>query len=284
MYNQSAIQSSNLWTAKSTGGDANFCIKLSQYSNGDATSRILFNFIETTYKVEVDLTTGFSTKVEVVRTEAGDGGINVVNIDENITAYQCNDSFDEIVSPSPLTQGDSLQICVETGTDSVLEVGKIREVTVSQNGTKSFNYVSSYTDSSWAVSSCKDVNTTSSKCMVKLQLLGAYFSDKSPARLTVEGVVKLDYLGRRMLHNAEKNEVTVTERSLFGGEAEKNAVFNLYAALEGEAEDVVGDVPDATTDKNQAESDAVSLYGLWNGGVVLALTVIVVTSAAMNMN
>ena len=58
MYNQSVIQSSNLWTSNSTGGDVDFCVKLSMYSN--SSNGILFNFIETIYRIQVDLTTGFS--------------------------------------------------------------------------------------------------------------------------------------------------------------------------------------------------------------------------------
>jgi len=202
MYNQSTIQSSNLWTSNAIGGEANFCMKLSLYSNDPSNSGILFNFLEAIYKIEVDLTTGFSTAVDIVRTVAGDGGLETIDIDENITVYQCDDSFNELTSPAAplLTQGDFLQICVETKDNSAFEVGSIKDVSVSQNGTKNFDYVSSFVESYWAKSSCMSINTTAAKCKVKMQLLGDYFTDADPYDLTVTGFVKMDYLGRRRRH------------------------------------------------------------------------------------
>jgi len=206
LYNQSLVQMSNLWEANATGGDANFCVKLGLYTN--ATNGILFNFIETKYQIQVDLTSGFSSAVDIVRTEAFDGGSETIDIDENITVYQCDDLFNELTSPSPLTQGDSLQICVETEEDSVFEVGAIKDVEITQNGTKNFMYVDSFVDSYWADASCVSVNTTSSKCKVQMQLLGDYFDDTNPEDLIVTGFVKMDYLGRRRLLGADSLDVT----------------------------------------------------------------------------
>ena len=42
---------------------------------------------------------------------------------------------------------------------------------------------------------CKDTKTTVSVCKLKIQLHGDYFSDSDPVDLTVEGVVKIYYLG-----------------------------------------------------------------------------------------
>lgn len=199
IYNQSTIQQSNLWTANKTGGDAEFCIRLSLYTSSSS-NPILFNFLEIIYAIQVDLTSGFSTSIDIVRTVAGDGGVDTIDTEENITVYQCDDSYNEIPSPPALTQGDSLQLCVETDDESPFEVSKVKDVTVSQNGTMSFDYVASFVDSYWADSSCQDVNTAASVCKVKMQLLGEYFSDANPVELTVEGVVKMDYLGRRRRH------------------------------------------------------------------------------------
>lgn len=208
LYNQSVVQASSLWSSNTTGGDADFCVKLSLYTN--SSGGILFNFIETIYKIEVDLVTGFSTQVDVVRTAAGDGGVETIDAEENITVYQCNDTYDEVESPSALTQGDALQICVETEDDSVFEVAQIKDVTVDQNGTKTFDYVTIFVDSYWAQSSCQAVGTRASVCKVKMQLLGDYFEDADPTDLTVSGFVKMDYLGRRrgrrLLSGGEEEE------------------------------------------------------------------------------
>jgi len=284
IYNQTIIQSSNLWTANSTGGDVDFCIKLSLYTNTNVSDQILFNFIETVYKVEVDLTTGFTSSVDVIRTEAGDGGVEVIDVNENITAFQCNDAYDELTSPSPLTQGDSLQVCVETESDSVFEVGNIKDVTISQNGTKSFNYVASYEDSYWAVTSCMAVNTTASKCKVKVQLLGEYFNNADPVDLIVEGVVKLDYLGRRMLHTIDDG---MRKRNLVGGEEKKNSVFTVNVPLAGPGSTTMDkeDVSDfSAPEENQAESNGASVHDdLSYESIFLALMVVGVTGVAMKM-
>ena len=227
LYNHTVIQSGNLWTGNSTGGNVNFCVKLGLYSN--SSGGILINFIDTIYKIEVDLTTGFSTTVNVDRTVASDGGVERIDVDQNITVYQCNDSFDELTLPPPLNQSDALQLCMMTENDSLFEVGAIEDVTVRQNGTKAFDYVTSFVDSYWAVSSCMAINTAASKCKVKIQLMGEYFSDANPTDITVSGSVKLDYLGRRRLDDVggdhgmdemrrsllDKDEVTDSEGAAF---------------------------------------------------------------------
>lgn len=250
LYNQSSVQLGNLWSANSTGGDVDFCVKLSMYSN--SSNGILFNFIETIYKIQVDLTTGFSTAIDVIRTEAGDGGVETIDIDENITAYQCNDTFHELASPPVLTQGNFLQICVETEPDSVFEVAKIKDVTVDQNGTKVFEYVTEFVDSYWAESSCQAVNTTVSVCKVKMQLLGEYFNDADPADLNVVGKVKMDYLGRRRLRDTMKRNL----------EQSGNAIFTLTAPLSSGLSDEVKDISSPEVSSIDAGSSAYNiLYG-----------------------
>jgi len=262
LYNQSLVQTSNLWTANTTGGDADFCIKVSLFSNSTL-GNVLFNFIETTYKIQIDLTTGFSTSVDLVRTEAGEGGVQTIDLDENITVYQCNDTYDEITAPSALTQGDSLLICVETEADSVFEVGKIKDVKIDQNGTKSFDYVTEYVDSYWASSECIATNTTGAKCKVEMMLLGDYFEDADPSDLTVTGFVKMDYLGRRrkLMEKYGPKMGSMMGRKL---ETENRAAFALDVAIGGDdaaAETTSDGGVGETPDMNSMESSANALYG-----------------------
>ena len=193
-YNQSLFQESNLWNVTAKGGEVDFCIKLTLY-NDNSPENILFNVHETTYKIEVDLTAGFSTEVDVVRTTPVEGGVEIVDVQENITVFQCDDDYNQIFSPPALAEGSSLQICVETEAGSSFEVASIQDTTVSQNGTKVFPYINNYQDSFWAVSSCNATNTKEAICKVKMQLLGSYFDDADPADLDVVGTVKMDYLG-----------------------------------------------------------------------------------------
>lgn len=263
LYNQSLVQTSNLWTANTTGGDVDFCIKVSLFSNTTLDS-ILFNFIETIYKIQVDLTTGFSTSVDLVRTAAGDGGVETIDLDENITVYQCNDTYDEITAPPALTQGDSLLICVETEEDSAFEVGKIKDVTIDQNGTKSFDYVTEYVDSYWATSACIATNTSAAKCKVEMMLLGDYFEDAEPTDLTVTGFVKMDYLGRRRRKLMEKYGPKMGSMMSRKLETENRAAFSLDVSIGGEAE-AAGTTSDEgmgeSPDMNSMESSANALYG-----------------------
>ena len=106
LYNQSLIESSNIWTANATGGVAEFCMKVSLYSN--SSGGILFNFHKAKYQIQVDLTAGFSTfstEVSVTQTTPSDGGVlEIMVVDENIQVYQCNDTYHEF-----------LELCVRSG-------------------------------------------------------------------------------------------------------------------------------------------------------------------------
>jgi len=279
IYNQTIVQSSNLWTANSTGGDVDFCLKLSLYTN--SSNGILFNFIETIYNIQVELTTGFSTTADVVRTQAGDGGVGIIDVDENITAYQCNDTFHENPSPLALTQGDSLQICVETEDGSVFEVAKIKDTTISQNGTKSFDYVSNFVDSYWAKSSCQAVNTTASVCKLKMQLLGSYFSGADPADLSVVGKVKMDYLGRRrgrLLLDHHVVDDGIMKRDL--QESSNTATFTVTVPVSSgpsEAKDssdaeVGGASPEVSSIDVQGTSNT---FGIFYGRIVVTVSLMV---------
>jgi len=212
LYNQSAIQESNLWTSNSNGGIAEFCFKLGLYSN--SSGGILLNFLETIYQIQVDLITDFSTDIDVVRTVAGDGGLKTINVDENVIVYQCNDTYQEIASPPALTQGNALQICVKTEDGSAFEVASFKDVRINQNGSKTLDYVTNFADSYWASSSCRDTNTTTSVCKLKMQLIADFFFDTDPANLTVEGVVKMDFLGRRVLQLRSGRSSSDTKRRL----------------------------------------------------------------------
>jgi len=291
MYNQSVVQSSNLWTANSTGGDVDFCIKLSLYSN--SSNGILFNFVETIYKVQVDLTSGFSTNVDVVRTAANDGGAEIIDVEEDILAYQCDDAFEEVTSPPQLTQGDSLQICVETNGTSVYEVGKIKDVVVSQNGTKSFDYVTSFEDSYWASSLCTSINTTASKCKVKMQLLGDYFTDTDPSDLIVSGFVKMDYVGRRLVGDTV-NSISGDwnkQRSLFDRNdltESEGSSFTVGVSLSGLSENDSGERGEFTDENvgsvHVTEAESGSYIGMMmHSSIISGLLTVAVTTYVMSM-
>lgn len=238
----------------------------------------------------MDLTSGFSTSVDIVRTVAGDGGVDTIDAEENITAYQCDDGYNVIPSPPALTQGDALQICVETDDESTFEVSKFMDVTVSQNGTKHFDYVSSFVDSYWADSSCQAVNTTASVCKVKMQLLGDYFTNANPVELTVEGVVKMDYLGRRrhLVGDEEGHRRMVGSSSSMAGSSmvsrdlqDVGGTFTFavpLSSVSSEVEDGSAEVTGEDITSKEASLDAdSSAFGVMHGSIT---TVVLVTAVA----
>jgi len=265
LYNQTVIQESNLWTATLTGGNVDFCLKLGIYSN--SSGGILFNFIETTYQVQVNLITGFSTNVDVVRNVAGDGGVETIDVDENIIVYQCSDTYQQILSPPALTQGDALQICVKTDDGSVFEVTSFKDVSINQNGTKTFNYITNFANSYWASSSCRDTNSTVSLCKLKMQLIGDFFSDTNPADLTVEGVVKVDFLGRRILQMGSGSS---------GGET-KRTDFSLNVAIGTSNDMTEGDIGSSFASDDMSS-------GMTQGSMLLCRLVVVMMGIAMGVD
>merc|ERR1712038_1381631 len=78
----------------------------------------------------------FSSRVQVMSEYSTDvEELDVVNSEENIIAYRCDSSFNELdlySSPS-LTQGGYLDICVETERGSEFFVGGFKDVVVTQN-------------------------------------------------------------------------------------------------------------------------------------------------------
>ena len=221
----------SLFEASPSGGVMDFCVRLDVYLDLAPTRSV--NFHETIYKLNVNLLGQISTTAEVVRTDPTDGGEKDLELNENVTAYQCDDSFQELDPPPILTNGDFISICVETEEDSSFEVEKVRDITVDQNGTKQFDYVVAYMDSLLATTTCIGINTTDAKCQVKMQLLGTYFKDEDPEDLTVSGVVKLAYLdstGRRLMGNNNAREtnlnINMRSRKLDGTVTEGAAAFD----------------------------------------------------------
>ena len=209
-YNQTMVQESDIWTANKTGGNVLFCLRINNYLDDGADDfGIPIHFLEINYKIEVDSLTDFETTIEIFRDTPKEGGIDYIDYEEDILAYTCDDSY----APVSLTytQGDALCICVETVPGSAFEVHSIKEMTVSQISDADgslfvdYDYVEGFVDSPLADSSCIDSNTTDAVCKSKIQLIAGFFVEEqitaSSSTLDVTGVVKLDYLGRRLSVN-----------------------------------------------------------------------------------
>lgn len=273
-YNQTKIETSSLWTANKTGGYAEFCIRVNNYLAANAWDGATvgadpwyrqMHFFEATYKIELDALTDFNTTVSIERTSSTDGGTNngenVINYEEEIMVFQCEDDFTETSPVEPLTQGDFLQLCVKTVDGSRFGVHSIKELDVSQDSEKLFPYVNGFLDSPLTDTACTASNTTDATCRAKMQLLSAYFDDDVPSDLFANGTVKLDYVGRRL-------SVDVPMNVAFNG-ARNGIDRNVGAARMLEEQDGGFGINVAVESSVDKESDATSISagGLFSAAV-----------------
>jgi hypothetical protein len=262
-YNQTKIESSDLWTANKTGGYSEFCIRVNNYLEEDNNPFAReIHFLEVKYRIEVDSLTDFNNTITVDRIDATDGGTEFINYEEEITVFQCDDDYSAITSV-PLTQGDFLQLCVTTVSGSKFGVHSIKELDVSQeDSTPSlYPYIDGFADSPLAQSDCDmDVkNTSAAVCKAKMQLLSAYFDLENPAALFANGTVKLDYVGRRLSvdvpvnlrYNSDGAVVAEAGRAL--AEEEGGSSFGLEVSLSGET--------------GESDASALSMGALFSAGM-----------------
>jgi len=233
-YDQGLIQSSDIWRsyADKSGGEANFCIKVTNYlpdENEPFANEI--NFHETYYKIVVDSLTDFNSTISIIRT-GSDNFTDFINYEDEIEAYTCDEDCDPI--DNIYSQGDFVNICVKTEDGSKFAVNSIKELTVSQEGGFSYPYISNFLDGPLSETECKMSNTTDATCKSKLQLLALWFEEDVMSAtdyiLDVAGAVKLDYVGRRLLeegkiteHQARKLEETDMDFDL-KIEVDRNAI------------------------------------------------------------
>ena len=125
------------------------------------------------------------------------------------------------------------------------------------------------------------VNTTASKCKVKMQLLGDYFIDDDPTDLTVTGFVKLDYVGRRLYDDSIVSD-TNKKRSL--SDKSEGSKFTLDVSL-SDHEVVVDDTTDYSTpdDEEVASNVGSNAYGQIVHGSLISVLMIVVTGYMMKI-
>jgi len=218
--NQTMVEGSNsdIWTSTTTGGEIKFCLTMSLFLN--ETNDILVNFLSTTFKIIVDMTTavgdktaGFEVKDILTATKevlnATDGN---VDYEENINAFQCEDNY-EISSPRSLNQGDILQVCIQVGDPtSIFEVSEVYSFTIQQNPNITVNVISDNGDL-LLYPALTDVETeigVNNIIKVKFQLVGDFFNTQAVTLppLTVTGNVLLALKSRRLqdstvpLHNS----------------------------------------------------------------------------------
>jgi len=199
--NQTTIEGSgsSIWNTTATGGEINFCLGMSLFL--DESKNVLVNFLNTQFKTYVDKTSGFNiATIDTVRTSADGGGDTNINYEEDIDAFQCDNSYSRIISPPDLSQGDIMEVCVQVEDyDSVFEVSDIFSFTIEQGSKAPIQVISNAGATQTYPALTEVVKNGGLNQIVKLkfQLLGSFFDDNNPDPLQVVGTVKLAVKSRR---------------------------------------------------------------------------------------
>ena len=226
--NQTEIEesTSNIWTPTTIGGNISFCVALSLYL--DDSEDDLVNFLETTHKVSIDTTAGFSVvDITAEKKAALSGGEIELDYSEAIEAYQCDSNFEQLDSPPALRQGDVMEICIKSqDANSIFEVEQIYSFNVTQDQSiptlelisneGNTNLYEELTEVTY------DSNGQTKTGKVKFQLLGMFFEDENPDALTVTGTAKLALKNRRLQGSTSRMVVT-TDRTLLEKSNDDNA-------------------------------------------------------------
>jgi hypothetical protein len=188
---QGTISNSTYYTSVNiTNAVIGLCLRVDYYLNGDS-----INFHETNLTIYIDLTAGFNmTSLEEMRIRALQDTINT-NIDYPVVAYHCNESNDKLASKPNLTQGDTLQLCVEidpTFGDEGIFVTNILSVDLDQTN------IDQNVTHKTIIDEAKSDFLTSKLCQggicnIKTQLESRWFSDPIPGDINATGVAILAF-------------------------------------------------------------------------------------------
>jgi len=155
------------------------------------------NFKKTVLSVTLDTSGSFS----VLQVDAEEKNVETEEVDINysdyLDSYQCDEDGKE-VGTKTYNQGDKLLICVRSNEPSLVDVDDIRTLIVSQEngGKESFEYITAAgLDGYNNELVLKTCDGEPKVCIVRMQLLGKFFSSLNPPNLEVNGQVTLSFPG-----------------------------------------------------------------------------------------
>ena len=200
------------------------------------------NFVNTNLTVTVEMDANFN--ITAINAERKDVREEELTLDYSnfVTAYQCEkDSEDVQLTGQQYSQGDVLKICVKSSDSGIVQVERIKSLTLSQAGPgagDSYSYITDGEPTSVEIAStaCDKSITPAHVCYADMQLLGRYFSVEEPGDLTATGSVELTFsTGRRLT-------VDVPVTGIRGGQGdlplEKNSARRMEKAPEDSRFDV----------------------------------------------
>ena len=163
------------------------------------------NFVNTNVTVKVEMDANFNiTAIDAERKDAIKQDLTL-DYSDYVTAYQCAEGSEGSEILGQYSQGDVLKICVKSTDPSIVQVGSIKSLTLSQTGTGAggaFSYISNgdVADDEIVETACDTSTSPVHVCHADMQLLGRYFGVDEPGDLTASGSVELAFptTGRRL--------------------------------------------------------------------------------------
>jgi len=167
-----------------------FCVVASIYSDSNHT--ILMHVRKIIFRIE----TNSSISINTAQTKAINGGDTCIDHEEPISVFQCDDNYTEFNPPPILSQGDTLQVCLQvTSHESIFEFDYINELNIIQadNIGSPVNVITNRTKFPFepltSGTTCSD--GVHPICKMKFQMLGSFFAQASPPSIHVSGNAEL---------------------------------------------------------------------------------------------
>eukprot|EP00521_Asterionellopsis_glacialis_P006029 CAMPEP_0195281954 /NCGR_PEP_ID=MMETSP0707-20130614/1047_1 /TAXON_ID=33640 /ORGANISM="Asterionellopsis glacialis, Strain CCMP134" /LENGTH=868 /DNA_ID=CAMNT_0040340893 /DNA_START=141 /DNA_END=2744 /DNA_ORIENTATION=- len=183
-------------------GLLSFCIRLDLYVDG-TDEEISGNFHETKVTVEVDMVAGFSiTSIFTSRDNATETD-STVDLDYELDVYQCVGGIRVDPAP-PLSQGDSLGMCIDINTDNV-KLDEVQNLTLTQGDFGVANPVQDGKPNTLTSVDC--TLNGNQRCFIRTMMISSFFTAEAQnTAVTAEGAVTLKF-GRRRLERSESKEI-----------------------------------------------------------------------------
>ena len=244
-----------------------FCLRVDyNYIDNDNITESV-NFYETNVTINVDLTANFTlTEITADRTAADNEAANA-DLDYPVEAYICVDDNSEVASPTALTQGSFLQVCIKIDDTVVTENVLVEDIllfVVSQpDGTA--------TDSRPIVDAQADPLTDKvcregGICNVKTQLPSKFFTDLNPSDLRVDGIAILAFGKASLMPSSAPTATTRRLRAPIRGLITGDDVKAFTAAQQNMQEEASSAVAVAIPDSGRLLQEAAqSEFGLQVG-------------------
>jgi hypothetical protein len=188
---QETISDSTYYTPVNiTNAVIGLCLRVDCLLNG-----VSINFHETNLTIDIDLTAGFNpTGLQQMRMEAQQDTVST-NIDYPVEVYHCDEANDKYAVKPSLTQGDTLQLCVEL--DSTVISGNAYVVEIMSVDLDQANRDQNVVHKSIVDEGIPDFFTSKlcqgGICNIKTYLDSRWFTDSIPGDINATGVAILAF-------------------------------------------------------------------------------------------